>query len=107
MHIYYAASGGKFNPKGLKGQSIPGDKEFEEKLKPALSDKSALKEITIVDRFALRPSLENIFINIQGKRERNTLIRKAHLDYGYILSEIGNHLGLHYTTISNIVKKRL
>ena len=92
--------------KELKGQSILGNKEFEEKLKPALSDKSALKEIPIVDRFALRPSLENIFINIQEKRERNKLIRKAHLDYGYTLSEIGNHLGLHYTTISNIVKKR-
>jgi hypothetical protein len=103
----------------LKGQSIlgvpgvpgvsgvSGDKEFEEKLKPALRDKSALKEISQVDRFALRPSLENIFLNMQGKRERDESIRKAHLDYGYTLSEIGRHLGLHYTTISNIVKKCL
>ncbi len=93
----------------LKGQSILGNKEFEEKLKPALRDKFALKEIPRVDRFAFRPSLENIFINIQGKgkRERNGLIRKAHLDCGYTLSEIGKHLRLHYTTISNIIKKAL
>jgi REP element-mobilizing transposase RayT len=91
----------------LKGQSILGDKEFEEKLKPALKDKSTLKEITRVDRFALRPSLEDVFINTQekGKRVRNGLIRKAHLDYGYTLSEIGRYLGLHYTTVSNIIKK--
>jgi putative transposase len=91
----------------LKGQSILGDREFEEKLKPALRNKSALKEISRVDRFALRPSLENIFLTMQGKMERNELIRKAHIDYGYTLSEIGRHLGLHYTTISNIIKKLL
>ena len=91
----------------LKGQAILGDKEFEEKLKPLLRDKSSLKEITRIDRYALRPSLENIFINIQGKskQERNELIRKAHLDCGYTLTEIGKHVGLHYTTISNIIKK--
>ena len=91
----------------LKGQSILGDEEFEEKLKPALKDKSTLKEITRFDRFALRPSLEDIFINKQekAKRVRNGLIRKAHLDYGYTLSEIGRHLGLHYTTVSNIIRK--
>ena len=37
----------------LKGQSILGDKEFEEKKISVLKDKSALKEITRVDRFAL------------------------------------------------------
>ena len=91
----------------LKGQSILGDKLFEEKLKPALKDKSPLKEITRFDRFALRPSLEDIFINKQekAKRVRNGLIRKAHLDYGYTLSEIGRYLGLHYTTVSNIIRK--
>ena len=91
----------------LKGQCILGDKEFEEKLKPALKDKSALKEITRVDRFALRPSLEDIFVNTleKGKDVRNGLIRKAHLDYAYTLSDIGRYLGLHYTTISNIIKK--
>ena len=92
--------------KDLKGQSILGDKEFEEKIKSALIDKSTLKEIPLIDRFALRPSLEDIFNNIQVKIERNKLIRKAHLDYGYTLSEIGSHLGLHYTTISNIIKRR-
>ena len=50
---------------------------------------------------------ENIFITMQGKskQERNVLIRKAHLDYGYTLTEIGKHVGLHYTTISSIIKK--
>lgn len=89
----------------LRGQCILGDKEFEEKLKPALKDKSALKEISRTDRFALRPSLEEIFLSTEGKGEnmRNELIRKAHLEYGYSLSDIGRYLGMHYTTISKIV----
>ena len=91
----------------LKGQCILGAKEFQDRLKPAIKDKSALKEITRIERFALRPSLEDIFIeaNDTGKRKRNELIRKAYLEYGYTLSEIGGYLGLHYTTISNIIKR--
>jgi len=29
----------------------------------------------------------------------------AHLKYGYTLSEIGGHLGLHYTTVSKVVNQ--
>jgi len=91
----------------LKGQCILGGKEFQDRLKPAIKDKSALKEITRAERFALSPSLKDIFIeaNEMGKRKRNELIRKAYREYGYTLSEIGRYLGLHYTTISNIIKR--
>jgi hypothetical protein len=30
-------------------------------------------------------------------------MRLAHLEYGYTLAEIGQHLGLHYTTVSKVV----
>jgi hypothetical protein len=35
---------------------------------------------------------------------RNRLIYEAHIHYGYSLSAIGRALGLHYTTISKVVK---
>jgi predicted transcriptional regulator len=42
-----------------------------------------------------------------SKAERNTAITRAHPEYGYTLSEIAQQVGLHYTTISKIVEKRL
>lgn len=52
-----------------------------------------------------RRSLNTIFKRVDQKSrlERNELIRKAHLEYGYTLMDIGEHLGLHYTTVSKVV----
>ncbi|MDA0979161.1 MAG: transposase [Proteobacteria bacterium] len=52
-----------------------------------------------------RWSLSAIFKKVEEKTrfERNGLIKKAHLDHGYTLMEIGDHLGLHYTTVSKVV----
>jgi len=36
--------------------------------------------------------------------ERNRAIVAAHVQYGCTLSEIGRFLGIHYTTVSKIVK---
>jgi len=37
--------------------------------------------------------------------ERNEKIKKAHINYGYRLKEIGKYLGLHYTTASRIANE--
>ena len=44
-------------------------------------------------------------IKRKDKRERNTTIHKAHVDFGYTSKEIVEHLNLHYTTVSKIVKR--
>jgi DNA-binding MarR family transcriptional regulator len=31
----------------------------------------------------------------------------AHIEYGYTLAEIGDHLGLHYTTVSKVVNAQV
>ena len=94
-----------------KAQCILGNKEFIEKIKPALRDKSRLKEIPKRERLVFRPSLEQVLITVKkkGKVGRDKAIVSAHLEYGYTLSEIARHLGLQYTTISisKIVKKGL
>ena len=80
-----------------------------EKIRPALEDGSMLKEIPKRERFVFRASLEQLLGNQDGetREERNEAILSAHLEYGYSLSEIARHLGLHYTTISKIVKEGL
>ncbi|MGV0035125.1 MAG: transposase [Candidatus Azotimanducaceae bacterium WSBS_2022_MAG_OTU7] len=52
-----------------------------------------------------RRSLNALFKKVEDKTrgERNELMKKAHIDFGYTLMEIGDHLGLHYTTVSKVV----
>jgi putative transposase len=52
-----------------------------------------------------RRSLNALFKRVDDKTrsERNDLIKRAHVDYGYTLMEIGEHLGLHYTTVSKVI----
>lgn len=54
-----------------------------------------------------RRSLGAIFKNVgtKGRIERNNLICRAHLDHDYTLMEIGEHLGLHYTTVSKVINR--
>jgi len=93
----------------LKAQCILGSKEFIEKLKSGLKDKSKIKEIPRVQRLAFRPSLEELFPQDQvaKKQERNKAIEGAYFDYGYTLSETVKHLGVHYATIGRIIKAKM
>ncbi|MBN1226166.1 MAG: transposase [Deltaproteobacteria bacterium] len=92
--------------KGLKTQTILGDQDFIAKIKPALKDRSALKEVPKREFLVFRPSLEHLLNEkIQKERiKRDQAILSAHLHYSYSLVEIGSYLGLHYTTISKIIK---
>jgi len=93
----------------LKARCILGGKAFIDRVKPALEERSHLSEIPRQDRFAFRPSLEDLFGELRGddRARRNKQIAAAHLKFGYSLSEIARQVGLHYTTISNIVRQRL
>ncbi len=93
--------------KALKGQCLLGGKEFIEKLSPYLEQKATIKEIRIVDRKALRPDLAQLFsdANLASKDLRNRAMCAAYFDHGYRQKEIADHLGLHYTTVSNILRK--
>ena len=52
-----------------------------------------------------RKSLRVLFRGMHqlSRAERNHRITLAHLEYNYTLAEIGQHLGLHYTTVSKVV----
>jgi REP element-mobilizing transposase RayT len=88
----------------LQGQVLLGSEQFVERLAAWLRDKRLLKEIPRRQRFAGRPPLSQLFgarTRVDQSR-RNEAIRRAHLDHGYSLSEIGRAVGLHYATISRI-----
>jgi putative transposase len=90
----------------VRGQALLGEDGFVDKLADYLKKHREVPEIPRSQRYAHRPSLKKLFdegeqMNLQ-KRRRATI--KAVEQYGYRQSEIANHLGVHYSTISRIVK---
>jgi hypothetical protein len=106
---FVSSSVGEISPwEDLKSQCILGGKDFLEKIKPALKDKRELIEIPKRERLADRPTLEEVLStdNWRTRKERNILIHKAHFEFGYTLTEIANHLGLHYSTVSRVINRK-
>jgi putative transposase len=89
----------------LKARCILGSKAFIEKIAPIVKDKSAITEIPREQRYANRAALEELFSTqkVKSKEERNSAIHRAYFENGYSMTEIAQHIGLHYTTISKII----
>ncbi len=84
-------------------QVLLGSTRFLNEMQPILQGERLSKRGPKAAR--RRRSLPVLFKKVDAKTrlERNELIKKAHLDFGYTLMEIGNHLGLHYTTVSKVI----
>ena len=65
-----------------------------------------LDEVPRVQRFAGRPDFSAIFTEpvLSLKTERDRMIRVACEEYGYTMTEVARHLGLHYSTVSKVLK---
>jgi putative transposase len=89
----------------VRGQVLLGSERFIERLAPGLREKHRLQEIPRQQRFATRPTLSQLFRTRDrtDRAHRNTCIRRAHVEHGYSLTEIGAAVDLHYSTISRIV----
>jgi DNA-binding MarR family transcriptional regulator len=64
--------------------------------------KEKLQEIPRIQRFAARPSLQELFSESSSDPE---VVMKAYSYYHYTLKEIRNYLGMHYATVSRLVKR--
>ncbi len=87
----------------LKGQIYLGDDPFVLEMKSLIQGSDTLAEVPRIQRYADRPELKELFHGT-GRYERNRAIVVAHVQYGYTLSAIGRFLGIHYTTVSKIIK---
>lgn len=88
----------------LRGQVYLGDDPFVMAMKNLVRKSETLEEIPRIQRYAGRPELRELFQS-RGRYERDGAIVAAHVQYGYTLSEIGRQLGIHYTTVSKIIKR--
>ena len=92
---------------GVKGQSLLGKEDFVKKLIVYVKGKEEIQEIPRQQRFIGRPCLEMLFNKKTGitRRERNVKIVISVEKYSYSQKEVADYLGLHYSTISRLLKK--
>jgi REP element-mobilizing transposase RayT len=94
--------------KGVKAQSILGGDDFVERLMDYAKGHEDIPEISKGQRYLGRPGLEQLFNRkvIQDKRTRDERIEEAVEKYGYTQKEVSRHLGMHFTSISRIMRNR-
>lgn len=97
---------GKVSPwKELKGQVLLGGESFVQQMAPQLNKSKAITEIPKHQRQLHRPALKTLLVGAaESKAARNDAMAQAHLKYGYTLAEISKKVGLHYATISRLIK---
>jgi REP element-mobilizing transposase RayT len=87
----------------LQAQIFLGKDTFIDAIKETIPEKTAVREIPKQQRYAKRPSLEEIFPGGRSKKKRDEAMIAGHLTYGYEQKEIADFLGIHYTTVSRII----
>jgi len=90
--------------KAVKGQLFLGQENFIEEIKHLIRVKENLKEIPRKQRYVTRPPLNEI-LKYKDKKSKDQAMYEAHLLYGYTLKDIAEFIGVHYTTVSRMIKK--
>ena len=90
----------------LKGQVLLGSEAFVAKMRPLLEDMGELTEIPRAQRWAHRPGLKSLFSARvrQDKPARDAAMRRACLEYYYSMAAVAREAGVHYSTVSKIIK---
>ena len=91
-----------------KVQSILGEEDFIERIEDHLRGKKEIPEIPKSQRYMNRPILEKLFKEevIGDKRRRDKRIVEAVEGFGYSQREVADHLGMHFSSISRIMRQK-
>lgn len=89
----------------LRGGSLLGSDEFTEQMKPMLAAIAPDPNILRRERSAARPSLDMLFEAATDRAKRNRAVHDAVRNQHYTLREVGDYLGLHFSTISVVTKR--
>ena len=88
----------------LKGQVLLGSEAFVATITPQLKTSESKKEISKAQRRLQRSPLKRLLAGVKTRESRNRAIACAYLEHAYTLAEIGREVGLHYATVSRIIK---
>ena len=89
----------------LRAGSLLSSEEFAERIRPRLQEMPLDQNVLRRERDAARPDLAEIFKDVAERQDRDARIHEAVRRYHYKLHEVGDYLGLHFTTISVIAKR--
>ena len=84
----------------LQGQIYLGPKAFIEKMQKLVDKQPSLTEIPRAQRRAAKRA----WAEFAGAHERNEAIALAYLSGRHTMSAIAAYFGVHYTTVSRLVK---
>jgi REP-associated tyrosine transposase len=91
--------------KELKG-TLLGSEGFVEAQRERLDEHVSQNEVPRRERLAHRPRLEEVLSPevVSDRSRRNERMRWLIRMWGYPLADVGRHVGLHYATVSRIVR---
>lgn len=86
----------------LQKQIFLGGESFVDQHQEKINRKAELDDIPALQKRALSIPISDY----QDKyKDDNIAIKEAYLSGGYTMKNIGEHFGMHYTTVSRIIKK--
>jgi hypothetical protein len=85
----------------LRNQMYLGSEQFVEKMQLLVDGEKQLDEIPSSQR---RPKPKTLSEYESSSQDRNTAIIKSYRSGGYTLKQIGEYFGLHYSSVSGIIK---
>jgi len=93
----------------VKGQALLGEDDFIDSFAEHLKSYKDILEIPKCQRYANRPPLDKLLSEsiIMNKRKRDKKIAEAVEKHGYTQRAIADHLGMHFTYVSQIVKRSM
>jgi putative transposase len=92
----------------MRAQSVLGEDEFIESLSDYVKGRKQIPEISKSQRFMNKPSLEDIFRPqvLGDRRKRDKGIGRAVFEHGYTQREVADHLRIHFTSVSRILRTK-
>jgi putative transposase len=92
----------------VTGQVILGEQGFVDGLMDYLRGYRDVAEIPKSQRYVKRLGLDELFPHeiLQDPEKRNSKITEAVEQYGYKQREVADHLGLHFCSVSRIMRER-
>src|SRR3989304_6243544 len=91
----------------VKGQVLLGEDDFVVGLSDHLKKNKDIPEIPKSQRYANRPALDKLFSEsiLEDTRKRDKKVNEAGEKYGYTQRAVADHLGMHFTYVSQIISR--
>jgi len=92
----------------VRARDILGEEDFIERIEDHLRGKKEIPEIPKSQRYMNRPILGKLFEEkiIGDKRRRDKRIVEAVEGFGYNQREVADHLGMHFSSVSRIMRQK-